>query len=131
MGYERFKIAVPLKSILAKKDKLSLSDIDGETLIMPPLDASVVDQMRQEMRVNHPAINIVNTKNYYSPNTFNDYADNLVLTRDSFENLAPTHRVIEVDWEYKSPYGIIFEKNPSGKMNNFIDLLKQIIPKTI
>lgn len=131
LGYEHFKIAVPLKSKLAKKDKLTLSDLDGETLVMPPLDSSVVERMSQEMRVSHPAINIINTKNYYSPNTFNDYADNFVLTRESFENLAPTHRVIEVDWEYKSPYGIIFEKNPSEKMNNFVGLLKQILPKTV
>lgn len=116
LGYECFKIAVPLKSSLSKKEKLSLSDLDGKTIIMPPLEATVVNKIRQNLNKTHPTINIVNTESYFSPNTFNDYNDNLVLTRESFENLAPTHKSIDVNWDYKSPYGIIFEKNPSNKM---------------
>lgn len=131
LGYEFFKIAVPLRNKLVQKDKLTLADLDGETLVTPPIEASVVRQMVQDLRLSCPGINIVNTESYYSPNTFNDYADNLVLTRESFENLAPTHKAIKVDWDYKSPYGIIFEKSPSKKMNDFIGLLKQIVSKKV
>ncbi|MFD1671269.1 LysR family transcriptional regulator [Agrilactobacillus yilanensis] len=127
LGYECFKVAVPLGNRLAQKDLISLDDLDGKTLVMPPLEASVVRKMCQDLSTSHPAINIINTERYYSPNTFNDYADTLVLTRESFENLAPTHRMMTVDWNYRSPYGIIFAKNPSRKMKNFTKILRQTV----
>ncbi|HIY92477.1 LysR family transcriptional regulator [Companilactobacillus sp. HBUAS56275] len=127
LGYECFKIAVPLKSRLAQKKKLSLNDLDGETLIMPPLEASVVRKMCNDLNTTHPTINIINTEQYFSPNTFNEYADDLVLTRESFENLSPMQRALEVDWNYKSPYGVIYAKHPSEKMKDFIAILKQTV----
>lgn len=125
LGYEYFKIAVPFGSHLAQKERLSFNDLDGETLVMPPLEASIVRKMCQDLTIYHSGINIINTDRYYSPNTFNNYADNLVLTRESFENLAPTHRIMNVDWDYQTPYGIIFAKNPSEKMKNFMKILKK------
>lgn len=127
LGYECFKIAVPVKNHLSQKKKLTLNDLDGETLIMPPLEASVVRKMCNDLKTTHPAINIINTEQYFSPNTFNEYADNLVLTRESFENLSPMQRAMEVNWNYKSPYGVIYEKNPSKKMIDFVDILKQTV----
>lgn len=126
LGYEKFKIAVPLRDTLVNKSVLSIKDLFGRTLIVPPLDAGVVRQLSETLATQYPTIHIVNTDAYYSPNTFSRNPSELVLTRDSFENLAPTHRVVDIDWDYQSPYGIIYAKSPSKKVENFIQVIKNL-----
>lgn len=120
LGQERFKIAVPFGHPLANKPQLSLDDLAGQTLLMPPEESVSVAKLAQYLRDNCPGIELAHTQTYYAPNTFNENTDRLVLTRDSFSNFSSSHVVIDVDWDFTSPYGIIYAKHPSQKMRNFI-----------
>lgn len=126
LGYEKFKIAVPIGNQLEKESLLTLQKLDKErqTLIIPPRSASIVNRLYNDIHTNYPNINLVCTKNYFSPNTFSYYPNNLILTRDSFTKITSTHTAIPVNWDYVTPYGIIYAKNPSKKITAFIESIR-------
>lgn len=125
LGQEKFKLAVPFGHPLANKLLLRPADLENQTLVLPPLESIGVRKLTNFLTENYPKIHIINTSNYFSPNTFNENADNLVLTRESFTNFSSSHVIIDVDWNFMSPYGIIYAKRPSNKMQQFIQAIKE------
>ena len=78
----------------------------------------------------YPKIQVHSLTEFYTSNTFFDYSDNILLTRDSFQSISPTFKTIDVDWEYQSPTGIVYALQPSEKMEKFVEILMRIIKET-
>lgn len=128
LGMDQFRLAVPRTHRLAKKDKLNFDDLNGETIVCPPRDqASIIDKICQDIEKNHPQIKIINTTRFFNTDVFNEYAnsDDLLLTRDIWSNLQPLMKTVPVKWTYESPYGLIYAKNPSAKMQQFVKIISQ------
>ena len=61
--------------------------------------------------------------------TFNDLASSskLALSVIFWKNVYPLLTTIPVDWDFTIPYGLIYAKNPSQKVLDFIDILDNLI----
>ena len=124
-------VAMSKKHPLAKKEILDWKDIEHESLLLIKRgDSYVLDEMRDDILRNHKSINIVDFNGYYDISAFNmcDKHGYIMETLDIWASLHPSLTTIPVNWEYKIPYGIIYSKEPSDTVREFIDIIakKQI-----
>lgn len=123
-------IAMPRNHILAKKKSLQIEDLYGESLLLIKKGKSyIIDEIRDDLQHNHPKINIIDFDNYYDISTFNLCEKNgyLMETLDIWKNLHPSLKTISINWKYKIPYGIIYQKEPTKKVKNFIEDISCIL----
>ena len=114
---------------LAHKDKVTLQDLYGYTLLMIPKgDSPANDKIRQEL-LKHPQIKVEDTKLHYDLSVFNDCAqsDKLLLLTECWTNVHPAIKAVEVDWDFDIPYGIIYAKNPRAEVKEFIEEAREFI----
>lgn len=51
----------------------------------------------------------------------------MLLTLDLWADIHPSLITLPVNWEYKIPYGILYPKNPTPELKEFIAILQQNI----
>ena len=122
------RIAVPRKHRLAKKDRLTWADLDGENLmIIKRGDSPVLNDMRDDILKNHTEIKIVDAPNFYDTSIFNECErmNYIMETLDIWSDIHPSLVTLPVEWDYKMPYGIVYAKNPSKPVTEFIDVIQK------
>ncbi len=125
---EAFCIAVSIHHRLAKKDKISISDMEGETLMLMKRGWSCYgDKIRDELTEKYPEINIVDFE-LYNMEVFNRCENNneLLLAVKSWESVHPLIKIIPVEWEYEIPFGLLYSKEPSDKVKRLINVINKI-----
>ncbi|MFR8545952.1 MAG: LysR family transcriptional regulator, partial [[Clostridium] scindens] len=83
LGHYKKMCAVSREHPLAKKDRLEISDLYGETLMMVAEgDSSANDRIRADLKRDYPAIQIEDTPHFYDISVFNRCAEtgNVLLT---------------------------------------------------
>lgn len=121
-----FCIAVNAQHPLAKKDKLQLSDLYGENLLLMHRGWSCyVDQLRDDLWKNHPRIQIVDF-DFYNVDIFNrcQNSNDVLLVIDAWANIHPLLKVIPVQWNYTIPYGILYSTAPSKTVRYFLQRIQ-------
>ena len=109
----RFCCAVSIHHRLAEKDRLQISDLYGENLLLMHRGWShYVDQLRDDLWQHHPKIHIVDF-DFYSMDVFNrcENTNDVLLAIPGWANVHPLLKVIPVEWEHNIPYGIL---HPDG-----------------
>ena len=95
-------VAVSRDHPLAAKQRLEISDLYGETLMMVRRgDSGVNDFLRNNMKKNHPIICIEDTAQFYDMAVFNRCAEtrNVLLTIECWQDVHPGGLVsIPVNW---------------------------------
>ncbi|MCM1545079.1 MAG: LysR family transcriptional regulator [Ruminococcus sp.] len=122
LSREPFCCAVSTQHRLAAKDKLKISDLYGENLLMMHRDWShYVDELRDELWKNHPNINIVDF-DFYNMDTFNrcENSNDVLLAISSWAMVHPLLKVIPVEWDYSIPYGLLHSPTPSETVKKFL-----------
>ena len=122
------RIAVPRKHRLAKKGRLTWADLDGENLMLIKRgDSPVLNDMRDDILRNHAGIKIVDAPNFYDTSIFNECErmNCLMETLDIWADIHPSLVTLPVEWEYEIPYGIVYAKNPSEPVTEFIDVIQK------
>ena len=122
------RIAVPRKHRLAKKDRLTWADLDGENLmIIKRGDSPVLNDMRDDILKNHTGIKIVDAPNFYDTSIFNECErmNYIMETLDIWSDIHPSLVTLPVEWDYEMPYGIVYAKNPSKSVTEFIDVIQK------
>lgn len=130
LGYSKFCIAVPKGHRLADRKLLEPEDLYGERLMLVKSgDAELIDRFYELMRQKHPQIQLEETSYYYDIDTFNvcEQTGTLLLTLDLWADIHPSLITLPVNWEYKIPYGILYPKNPTPELKEFIAILQQNI----
>ena len=127
LGEEKFKLAVPVSHPLSQYSLIQLSDLAGYTLLTPPRKAPMVDRICQTIEMGSYDIRIAPLPEFYTANTFFEHANELLLTRDSFNIISSGFKTIDVAWDFSSPTGLIYASCPSPQVAEFILLLKQSI----
>lgn len=125
---EPFCVAVSIHHRLAKKEKIVLTDLAGENLMLMQRGWSCCgDQLRDDMIKNHPEINIVDF-DLYNVEAFNRCENNneVLLAFKSWESVHPLIRIIPVEWDYTMPFGILNSKTPSDKVSRLIKAIHKI-----
>lgn len=123
-----FHCAVSIHHRLATKDKLQLSDLYGENLLLMHRGWSrYVDQLRDDLWQNHPQINIVDF-DFYGMDIFNrcENTNDVLLAISGWANVHPLLKVIPVEWNHCIPYGILHSPTPTPTVQQFLDAAKKV-----
>ncbi len=123
-----FYCAVSIHHRLATKDKLQLSDLYGENLLLMHRGWSrYVDQLRDDLWQNHPQINIVDF-DFYGMDIFNhcENTNDVLLAIPGWANVHPLLKVIPVEWNHCIPYGILHSPVPTPTAQQFLDAAKKV-----
>lgn len=127
LGTYQHQIAMSRDHPLAKKEKLTLSDLYNQTLMMVKKgDSTAVDSIRKEIE-RHPQIKIEDTSQFYDMEVFNRCAqtNNLMITIECWKDVHPSLITLPIDWDFPIPYGILYAKNPDKDVERFIEIVKK------
>lgn len=123
LSREPFCCAVSIHHHLAAKDKLQLSDLYGERLMLMHRGWShYVDQLRDDLWQFHPQIQIVDF-DFYDVDVFNrcENTNDVLLAIPGWANVHPLLKVIPVEWAHSIPYGILHSPTPTPTVQHFLD----------
>lgn len=124
LGSYHFCCAVSQKHRLAEKDRLKLTDLYGERLMMVSRgDSPMNDEIRDEIEKEHPQIQIEDTPYFYDLDVFNrcDRTGSVLLTLDGWEQIHPSLKTVPLDWNGIIPYGLLYSRKPSRDVLEFLD----------
>ena len=123
--------SVPASSPLSKKDKLSLSDLDGQTLLFPSRgNSSLTRQFSRWIRQQKTDVCLETPSIFYDIELFNRCAEEkkILISIDNWVNIHPGLVNIEVDWDWTIPCGIIWKKDAREDVLEFIKAFKEATP---
>lgn len=126
IGTYRQCIAVPREHPLAKKQRLAITDLYGETVMLVKRgDSATVDGIRDELE-QHPQIKTEDTAYFYDMEVFNRCVQNrcLLVTLECWADVHPSLVTLPVEWDHALPYGILYQLQPSEEILRFLDAVK-------
>lgn len=107
---------------LARKEKLTPEDLYGENLLLTKRGITQsLDSLRDELETHHPQIQLHDIE-YLDLTTFNKLiaSSDLLVCAECWSGVHPLLATIPVNWDYVLPYGLIYSKNPSKEVLQFI-----------
>lgn len=124
--------AVSIHHRLAGKEKLSIEDLHGETLLMMHRGWSeYIDMLRDEIWEQHPEISI---KDFYvySIDVFNqcENSDDVLIAVKNWEGVHPLIKMIPVEWNYGMPFGLLYSEEPESKVRKLLSAIDRIKKKS-
>ena len=125
---EPFCVAVSIHHRLARKTKITLDDLEGESLMLMHRGWShYVDELRDNLVQNHPEINIADF-DFYNVEVFNrcENSNEVLLAIKSWESIHPLIKIIPVNWKYAMPFGLLYSNEPSDKVKRLISVIEKI-----
>lgn len=128
LSREPFCVAVSLHHRFAGRKSLEPEDLQGENLLLMRKGWSkTVDDLREELTANYPDINIVDF-DFYNVDIFNrcENGNDLLLSIKSWESVHPLVKIIPVNWDCRIPYGLLYAKEPSAKVERLIEAVQGI-----
>ena len=127
LGTYNVCVALPRSHPLAKKEKLSITDLYNEKLLcVSSGDCLNLDDFRKDMQTFYPQIILEDVGYFYDLDTFNRCEEEgcLLLTLDAWDNIHPSLITLPVEWDYQMPYGLLYKKNPPKQVK---DCLRELI----
>lgn len=128
LSREPFCVAVALHHRLAGKKVLTPEDLKGERLLMMRKGWSCyVDALRAELTEKYPEITIADF-DFYNVDIFNrcENSNDMLLAIKSWESVHPLMKILLVEWDYKMPYGLLYAKDPSEKVEKLVRTVEGI-----
>lgn len=125
---EPFCAAVSIHHRLARKNLITLKDLDGENVMLMHRDWShYVDELRDDLMLNHPDINIIDF-DFYNVEVFNrcENSNDVLLAIKSWESIHPLIKIIPVEWNYTIPFGLLYSKEPSDKVKRLVKAINKV-----
>lgn len=125
---EPFCAAVSIHHRLARKTKIELKDLEGESIMLMHRGWShYVDELREDLVQNHPEINIVDF-DFYNVEAFNrcENSNDVLLAIKSWESIHPLIKIIPVEWKYTMPFGLLYSKEPSDKVKRLVKAIEMV-----
>ena len=123
--------AIPLNHRLINKDILNIEDFYGENIMLLNRgNFLVMDNLRDEIEKNHSQINIVDF-DFFNLDVFNqaENTNSILIGMNKQFVIHPLLKNVEVNWNFKTPYGILHSPNPSKNVENFLNVIIKIIKK--
>ena len=128
LSREPFCVAVALHHRLAGKKVLTPEDLKGERLLMMRKGWSCyVDALRAELTEKYPEITIADF-DFYNVDIFNrcENSNDMLPAIKSWESVHPLMKILPVEWDYKMPYGLLYAKDPSEKVEKLVRTVEGI-----
>ena len=127
----KLSCAIPLNHRLINKDILNIEDFYGENIMLLNRgNFLVMDNLRDEIEKNHSQINIVDF-DFFNLDVFNqaENTNSILIGMNKQFVIHPLLKNVEVNWNFKTPYGILHSPNPSKNVENFLNAITKIIKK--
>lgn len=124
--------AVSIYHPLAQKKRLSVEDLHGQKLMLMKRNWSkYTDQLRDELWVNHPEIEIVDFS-FYNLEAFNrcEHDNVLMMAVPQWAGVHPLLKILPVDWGCTIPFGLLHSPTPTDTVQRFLQTMQQVFPKT-
>lgn len=121
-------MAVALHHRLAGKKVLTPEKLKGERLLMMRKGWSChVDALRAELTEKYPEITIADF-DFYNVDIFNrcENSNDMLLAIKSWESVHLLMKILPVEWDYKMPYGLLYAKEPSEKVEKLVRTGKEL-----
>ena len=128
LGEYHFCVAVSREHSLARKERLSMTDLSGERLVMiQPGSSPLIDEIRGYVGTEHPDIQMKNVPHQYTIEMFNrcEESNAVLLTLDGWKDVHPSLVTLPVDWQYTIPYGILYSRTPSNSVQLFMRAIQE------
>lgn len=125
---DRLCCALPINHPLAFSDKLKLSDLYGETVMLIRRGWNIhTDAVRNELETNHPAIKIIDVP-FFNIDVFNrcENGEEILIGFQRWSNIHPLLRMVPIEWEYTSPFGILHSNKPSPVVKEFLEAVSKL-----
>ncbi len=116
LEYYKFGVAVPTNHRLTQKDKIDLSELSNEKImIITDGDSKQNKDILNKIKNNCKNVEIKDAPFFYDINVFNTCEENgyLLITLDCWENVHPAFKTIPLSSGEKIAYGVIYSKEPS------------------
>lgn len=100
--------------------------MDGETLMLVKRGNSpVLNRLHDEIETKHPKIGIVDIPHFYDTDIFNECEQSgyIMETLDIWKDVHPSIITIPMEWDYTMPYGIVYAKQPSKQLQEFVNII--------
>lgn len=120
--------AVSLRHPLAGKDRLTIQDLYGETLMLIRRGwNSYVDLLRDDLWAHHPQVKVADFP-FYDVNIFNrcESEQTVLMTIPAWANVHPLLKIIPVDWTYTIPFGLLYAPEPSPMVQALIEAVARV-----
>lgn len=130
LGVYQHRCAVARDHPLARKKRLTLEDLRGQTLMMVKRgDSQSVDRLRDEVE-RYSGIRIEDTAQFYDMEVFNRCAQrgNVMVTLDCWREVNPLLVTIPVEWDHPIPYGLLYAKEPPQDVVRFLQRIRELHP---
>lgn len=121
--------AVSIHHRLAEKNKLAVTDLYGENLMLIHRGWShYVDELRDDIWEKHNQINIVDF-DFYNVDVFNrcENSNDVLMATKAWTNVHPLLKIIPVEWEHRIPYGLLHSPKPSETVKRFLLAVKTVL----
>lgn len=128
LGDRQCNVMVPKKNQLARKQRLTWTDLDGQALLLlRPHLSPKIDELREEIKSQHHRIQIINTDHFYNMAAFNLAANHnyLMETLDIWNDIHPSMVSLPIDWDYSISYGILYSSSADERVKEFISMVGQ------
>ena len=132
LPFDDYKLtcAVPADHPLAKKSVLKISDLEGETLLLPARgNRRLAADFALAMEKEKPAIEVETPPLFYDMNLINRCAEEkkILVSLDCWNNLHPALINLPLEWDWTMPYGLIWKKNARKEVLDFIEAFKEAL----
>lgn len=121
--------AVSIHHRLAVKERLTVNDLHGETLMLMRRNWShYVDMLRDDLRENHPEISIEDF-DFYDVTAFNKCENNncVLMAIENWKYVHPLLKILQVDWGYTIPFGLLHSPEPSPMVSRFLKAVEKVL----
>lgn len=121
--------AVSIHHRLAVKERLTVNDLHGETLMLMRRNWShYVDMLRDDLRENHPEISIEDF-DFYDVTAFNKCENNncVLMAIENWKYVRPLLKILPVDWGYTIPFGLLHSPEPSPMVSRFLKAVEKVL----
>lgn len=129
IGKCRFAVAVSRTHRLAGKRSVSVSDLEGETVMMVKQgDSPNNDELRKEL-ISHGNITVIDTPSFYDMTVFNRCAetDSVLISLDIWHDVHPGLVTIPLEHPLSIPLVIMYAKTAPDDIKQFIKAVEETI----
>lgn len=132
LSMEPLCCAVSLYHPLASKKILEIEDIYGRDLLMMQRGWNTdMDGLRDYLTLEHPQVHIVDF-DFYDMEVFNrcESDKSVLIGIRAWKNDHPMMKMLDVNWDYKVPYGLLHAEKPAPAVMQFVKAMKTALNAT-
>lgn len=118
------KISVPIQNPLSKKAKLTVNDLNGQTVALPPKGKFQSFDRAREILSKNPKIKIQNINGFDMPILNSCVKNNwLLCSAEDWQTAHPMLTAKSVDWDCSVPFGLVYGKRHNQAVSEVIKYL--------